>query len=188
MSPAATTQQPDFAELFAGLEITPSEEPLPEISRQRAGLPNPFVDPVKASVEHGTPYSIHVPPNAVSRAVSLINAAARKENYGVRVVVNVQRDEKGAIVKGADGKAQPVVEAKGPNKGTVLVRFQGSAQRKASAPRPFSIVKHPSGNADMRALKDRTSGQIVAEGTHDEMRAELKARKQQAANAANTQD
>lgn len=180
MSPTAA-RQTDFEALFASLEVIPADEPLPEIQRSRSSLPNPFGKPLAASVEHGTPYSIHVPKDAVQRAVALINAAARKEDLGVRVVVNVQRDEKGQIVKDADGKAVPIVETKGENKGKVLIRFQGKAERKQTAPRPFTIVKDPDNAPDGRALKDRATGQIVARGTHDEMRAALKARKDAAA-------
>lgn len=177
MPPTSKQTQTDFESLFANLEVTPSEEPLPVIQRTRASIPNPFGGPLRASVEHGTPYSIHVPADAVQRAVSLINSAARKENLGVRVVVNVRRDDKGQLVKGDDGKAVPIVEQRGEHKGKVLIRFQGSAERKQTAPRPFTIVKDPDNAPDGRMLKERASGQIVARGTHDEMRTALKARK-----------
>lgn len=180
----APIKQPevDLKAVFTDLAITPSDEPLPEISRSRESLPNPFTGALQASAQHGTPYSLYVPLAAVPRAVFLINAAARKENLGVRIVVNNKRDAKGALVKGADGKAQPIVEAKGENKGKVLVRFQGSPERKQSAPRPFSIVTDPD-NANGKALKERATGALVARGTHDEMRAELKRRKEAAKNA-----
>lgn len=129
--------------VFEGLSITPSDEPLPAITRGSTAGPNPFRDPLLASIEHGRAYSLYIPANAVQRAVFLINQAAKRENKGVRVVANVQRDANGKIVKGTDGKAQYVVEVSGPNKGKVLVRFQGKNERKQqTAPRPYSIVKN----------------------------------------------
>lgn len=161
----------NFAEMFGSLDISPSDEPLPEITRQRDDVVNPFGQPILASIANETPYSVYVPEAGVTRCVSLLNAAAKKENVGVRVVVNVQRDDKGKVVKGADGKAVAIVEKRGENKGKVLVRFQGRPERKQqSAPRPFSIVNDPD-NTSGKMVKERETGEIVARGTHDEMRA-----------------
>lgn len=169
----------DLQELFSNLEITESAEPLPATHRGGKELPNPFTEVLRQSVEKSSPYSTYVPADAVNRAVFLINAAARKENLGVRIVVNVQRDDKGSVVKDNKGKAQPIVETRGPNKGKVLIRFQGKAERKtAKAPRVWSIINDPE-NKGRKALRHRESGRIVARGTHDEMRAELKRRKAQ---------
>src|SRR5882724_10131806 len=107
----------DLSALFAGLEITPTEEPLPSFRRGADSTPNPFGPVLLASVEKDSAYSIWVPSDAVSRSVFLINAAARKENVGVRIVVNVKRDEKGSLIKDKDGKAQHIVEAKGEHRG-----------------------------------------------------------------------
>lgn len=167
----------DLQDLFSHLTIEVSDEPLPEPVRARDSLPNPFGPPLLASIEHGTPYSIHVPADAVSRSVALINAAARKENVGVRVVVDVKRDEKGRVVKGEDGKAVPVVATKGDHRGTVLVRFQGKKERKQqTAPRTHTIINDPD-NADGKAIRRRADKVIVARGTHDEMKEQLKALK-----------
>lgn len=173
-APKAQPKGTDLHALFSNLTIEVSEEPLPEPVRARDSLPNPFGPPLLASIEHGTPYTIHVPADAVQRSVFLINAAARKENVGVRVVVNVQRDEKGRVVKGTDGKAVPIVDTKGPHKGTVLVRFQGKAERKQqTAPRTHTIITDPD-NTEQKAIRRRADKVIVARGTHDEMKARLK--------------
>jgi hypothetical protein len=174
----------DLAELFGNLSITETNEPLPApIRAVRDALPNPFGGPILSSIEHNSAYTLYLPPDAVSRAVFLINAAARQIDKGVRIVVNVQRDDKGQVIKGEDGKALPIVEPRGENKGKVLVRFQGKAERKHNtAPRPFSIVNDPD-KEGQKMLRHRESGAIVARGTHDEMRAENKRRKTQHAQA-----
>jgi hypothetical protein len=168
----ATKNGIDLASVFEGLAIEPTNEPLPASTRGSAAGPNPFGAPLKASVEHSSPYSIYVPPAAVTRAVFLINAAARKENLGVRIVVNVQRDDKGALVKDTAGKAVPIVERSGANKGKVLVRFQGKAERKhQNKPRTHSMVKDKD-NAGQYVLRHRASGNVMLRGTKEQVKAE----------------
>lgn len=167
-----TATAANLQDVFANLAIEPSSEPLPEPTHGATTGPNPFDKAVTASVEHGTPYSIHVPANAVQRAVFLINAAARKQNYGVRVVVNVQRDKDGKIVKNKDGRSIPVPEKDGDNKGKVLVRFQGKRERKQqTAPRPYSIVpiKGEEGQYGVRRRSDKV---LLFKGTKDATKAE----------------
>lgn len=170
----------DLGDVFANLAIVPSDEPLPEPTRGSTGGPNPFIAPLHASVEHGKAYSIYVPGDknkdgqypAVQRAVFLINAAARKENLGVRVVVNVKRDKDGKIVKDDKGKAQPLPETSGDNKGKVLVRFQGKKERKQqTAPRPYSVVpiKGEEGQFGVRRRSDKA---LLFKGTKDAAKAE----------------
>lgn len=174
----------DLAALFTDLQITPDENPLPSFRRTGEQTPNPFGPVLLASVDHDTPYSIHVPPDAVARSVFLINAAARKENVGVRVVVNIERDDKGAVVKGADGKAQYIVDTKGEHKGTVLVRFKANKERKkASAPRLFSIVKDKQDETRFH-VRRRADKVILFTGTKDQAKAEYE-RLRDAAKAQN---
>jgi hypothetical protein len=164
----------DLQELFGNLTIEATSEPLPPITRgQASSLPNPFGPAIKASIEHDSAYSIYVPADAVNRSVSLINAAARTLNHGVRIVVNVRKDSEGHPVKDAEGKVQYVAEPRGEHKGKVLVRFQGKAERKqASAPRTYSIVNDPA-KEGQKMLRRRSDNRVMARGTHDEMRAEL---------------
>ena len=155
-------------DVFADLAITPTEEPLPEARRMQAG-PNPFTEPLKASVAHNTAYSVYIPNegNAVQRAVFLINQAARRENLGVRVVVNVRKDKDGKVVKDKDGKATYIVEANGANKGKVLVRFQGKAERKGQKTvRLFSIVKVK--GTDDYVVREMATQRALFRGTQED--------------------
>lgn len=171
----ADTQAPDLSAVFANLAIEPSSEPLPEPTRGTAGGPNPFTDAVKASVEHGTPYSINVPDGAVKRAIFLINAAAKKQNLGVRIVVNVKRDKQGHVVKDKQGKAQNIVD----EKGNVLVRFQGLKERKQqTAPRPYSIVD-VKGEPGVKGVRRRSDKALLFKGTPDEAKAKYEELKTQ---------
>jgi hypothetical protein len=174
----ADTKQGNVADVFADLAITPSDEPLPEPVRGGADSgPNPFTEPLLASVEHSKPYNFYVPAPAVQRAVFLINAAARKANKGVRIVVNVQRDDKGHVVKGADGKAVPIAEKDGPNKGKVLIRFQGKAERKQqTAPRPYSLLKDKTdATGNTWIVRRRTDKQAMFKGKREDAKAQYKA-------------
>lgn len=176
----------DLKDLFQNLVIEDDDTPLPPVRRGGAAeLPNPFAPALQESLDKDTPKTIWIPADAVSRAVFLINRAAAKMTppRGVRIVVNVERDSNGAVVKGEDGKAKPVVETRGANKGKVQVRFQTLEKRKAMGDRPFSIINDPD-NEGGKALRERATNTIVARGTHDEMRAELAKRKQRAAAAA----
>lgn len=167
----------DLKELFGNLTIETDDEPMP--APQRGGrdeLPNPFAPALQESLDSDTSKTIWIPADAVPRAVFLLNAAALKMNRGVRIVPNLVRNEKGQIVKGANNKVQYIVETRGAHKGLVRVRFQTKEERKKTAPRPFSIINDPQ-NEGGKALRDRATGEIVARGTHDEMRAENKRRK-----------
>lgn len=158
--------------VFQGLQITPSDEPLPEPARGTTAGPNPFTDPLTASVEHSKAYSVYLPPEAVQRAVFLINSAARKANIGARVVVNIKRDKDNKPIKDKNGKTQPIAETDGPNKGKVLVRFQGLKQRKQqTAPRPYSIVKDKQ-DGNVYHVRRRADKINVFTGTHEAAKAE----------------
>lgn len=173
----------DLADVFAGLEITPSDEPMPAITRQSTAGPNPFTQPLLASIEHSQPYDIYLPVDAVQRGVFLLNAAAKRENKGVRIWVNCVRDEKGTLVK-VDGKVQYQPETKGPHKGQVHIRFQGKAERKQqTAPRPYSLIKDKD-NPDVTHVRRRADKVIVFTGTHDEAKAHIAQLKSQETSAA----
>lgn len=164
----------NFEQLFENLVIEQSSEPLPPITRpSRSSVPNPFGPALALSLQHSTPYSIYVPADAVQRAVSLINGAARKMDCGVRVVPNIKRNDKGQILKGEDGKVVYLAETKGENKGKVLVRFQANENRKQVA--RFAVVK----DGELFAVKDRQGdngkGVLVKQGMEqDAAKAEAK--------------
>lgn len=170
----------DLAELFGNLTITQSTEPLPAITRVRESLPNPFGPSLHASIKAESPMDIYVPPAAVLRAVSLLQDAAKTENVGVRVVVNVQRDKNGTVIKTKDeqgnSKVSYVTETRGDHKGAVLIRYQGLPERKKVPPRTHSIVNDPDVEGG-KMLRHIASGTVLAKGTHDEMKAALKAAK-----------
>lgn len=167
-----TTADVDMAELFGNLHIEESSEPLPTFRGVGQELPNPFGPTIDASAENGSTYNIYVPPSAVSRAVRLIREAANKSNRGVRIVVNMRRDENQRPVKNDEGKVIYLAESKGDNKGKVLIRYQALATRKQQAPRPYSIVKSKD-TPDLYHVKHRESGSLVFAGTKDEARAHL---------------
>lgn len=155
---------------FADLQIIESDEPLPTITRGGHAGPNPFTDKIEASVTHSTSYTFYVPKEDVQRAIFLINGAAKKQNRGVRVWVNVQRDN-GKVVKGKDGKAVFVEETSGPNKGRVMVRFQAKAERKQqTAPRPYSVVKDREKDG-MYFLRRRSDKANLMHDTHAKVKA-----------------
>lgn len=180
-----TAPAQDLNSLFAGLTIEPTDEALPEPRRGGAvSGPNPFSDPLQASIEHSKPYTVYLPKEAINRATFLINSAARKASVGVRIVVDVQRDKDGKVVPGKDGKAQYVTQTQGENKGKVRVRFQGTKERKAQkAPRPFSIVKDKN-DANLFHVRRRSDKAVVFSGTQEQAQARYAELKQQAINAA----
>jgi len=174
----------DLSAVFSGLQIEASNEPLPEPVRGGvASGPNPFTDTLQASVDNGTPYSFYVPPQAIKRAVFLINAAARKLNVGVRVVVNVKKDDKGQVTYIAEKKGTP-------NEGKVLIRFQGKKERKQqTAPRPYSIVKDKTDATGNTYIVRRRSDQAaVFKGSKDDAKKQYDTLTLEAKNTPETQE
>ena len=158
---------------FADLAIEESNEPLPSIVRGGHAGPNPFTDKIEASVANDTSYTFYITPEQVTRAIFLINSAAKKQNRGVRVWVDVQRKD-GKVVKGKDGKAIHNLQTQGANKGKVMVRFQAKAERKQqTAPRPYSVVKDRN-NANLYHLRKRgdKSKTNLMSGDHAKVKAE----------------
>ena len=181
MADTATARPTFTADDFAGLKIVQDKEPLPAITRggkvagERITV---FDEPLKASIEHNSPFTTYLKPEMVPAARNAVNKAAEALNVGVRIVPNLKKDLNGQVVKeeikDATGKVVrkvPVyaVETEGKNAGLVRFRFQGHPERRKAAPRAYSIINDPEKRA-AKALKRNSDGEIIARGTHEEMK------------------